>query len=250
MDVISPVAGILLWEVVMRALPAKVAGLFTTPTQVARALFELVTVANPDQYGSLYRHLLVSLEEIAFGFLAALVTAIPLGIAMGWSRWIEAAVDPIVEVLRPIPPVAWIPLSIFLLGIALSQKVFAIFIAAFAPMLLNTVRGVKSIDPINLKVAYTHNASRADVILKVLVPAIAPVIVVNARIGLALAWTALVTAEMVAAEAGLGFLLLEAYRLFRADLLVACMIVIGSITYVMDRGIRALEQRRLKWLEG
>lgn len=249
MDVLSPLAVVVLWEALMRALPARAAGLFTSPSEVLRALGELLTGAQAHVYGSLWQHLLTSASEITLGFLAAFVTAIPLGIAMGWSRWIERAVDPIVEVLRPIPPTAWLPLSIFLLGIGLSQKVFAIFVTAFASMLINTVKGVKTIDPINLKVAYTHNARQRDIILKVLVPVIAPVIVVSARIGLGLAWMALVAAEMVAADAGLGFLLLEAYRLFRPDLLVACMVIIGGIAYLVDKCIRGIEQRRLTWLE-
>jgi ABC-type nitrate/sulfonate/bicarbonate transport system permease component len=249
MSVLSPLALLVLWEIVFRLLPGRAAGLFTSPTQVVMALTELVTGAQAHLYGSLYRHFLTSLTEIALGFLAAFATAIPLGVAMGWSRWIERSVDPVVELLRPIPPMAWIPLSIFLLGIGLAQKTFAIFVAAFAPMLLNTVRGVKSIDRIDLRVAYTHNASQRDIVLKVLVPAVAPVIVVSARIGLGLAWMAVVAAEMVAAEEGLGFLLLEAYRLFRADLLVACMAIIGGIAYLIDRGIRSYEGRRLKWLD-
>lgn len=250
MNVISPVALLLLWEVVARFVFTSSTQFFTTPTQVLGALVELFTGAQAQRYGSLYGHFLTSVSEILVGFLAAFCTAVPLGIAMGWSRLFDRAVDPVVELLRPIPPMAWIPLSIFLLGIGLAQKVFAIFVAAFAPMLLNTVKGVKTIDKINLKVAFTHNASQRDIVLKVLLPAIAPVIVVSARIGLGLAWMALVAAEMVAAEAGLGFLLLEAYRLFRADLLVACMVIIGGIAYLVDKGIRTYERRRLKWLEG
>ncbi len=250
MEVLSPLVLVLAWEVTFRLLPSRVAGLFTSPSQVVRALGELITGAQAHLYGSLYQHLWASGLEIALGFLAAFALAVPLGIAMGSSRWVEGALDPLVELLRPIPPMAWIPLSIFLLGIGLAQKVFAIFVAAFAPMLLNTVNGVRMIDTINLKVAATHNARPRDVVLKVLLPALAPVIVVSARIGLGLSWMAVVAAEIVAAEAGLGFLLLEGYRLFRADLMVACMVIIGALAYLLDKVIRTVEERRLQWLEG
>lgn len=249
MNVIAPLSLVVLWEVGARLFPAW-ANLFTTPTEVLKALGELFTGAQAHLYGSLYHHFLVSLLEIVVGFLAAFCVAIPLGIAMGWARLVERAVDPVVELLRPIPPMAWIPLSILLLGIGLSQKTFVIFVAAFPPMLLNTVKGVKTIDKINLKVAQTHNCSQLDIVTKVLIPAIAPVIIVSARIGLGLAWMAVVAAEMVAAEAGLGYLLLEAYRLFRVDLLIASMVIVGGIAYLIDKGIRIYEERRLKWLEG
>ncbi len=247
-SLLSPVGVVLLWELAFRAgwITHEV---FTSPTRVAAAFVEIVEGKNAGLFGSFFVHVQTSLAEIAVGFLASVAVAIPLGIAMGWSRVVGNLLDPIVGLIRPIPPLAWVPISMLLLDVGFSQKVFSIVIASFAPVLLNTATGTRKIDPINLKVARTHNIGRRDLVLKVLVPAVTPVIMVSLRIGLGLAWMALIAAEIVAANAGLGYLLFQSFRLFRVDLMLAVMIFIGLLAFAMDQSLRALAGWRLRWVE-
>ncbi len=244
----SPVAILVFWEIAYR-LGWITDVTFTSPTLVLAAFVEILEGSNAALFGSFFEHFLTSVGEIAVGFLASVTVAIPLGITMGWNKMVDNFMDPLVELIRPIPPLAWVPISMLLLDVGFSQKVFSIFIASFAPVLINMVNGTKKIDPINIKVARTHNASQGDIILKVLIPAVAPVIMVSMRIGLGLAWMALIGAEIVSADAGLGYLLFQGYRLFRVDLMVAVMIFIGILAFCMDLGLRAIERRGLRWME-
>lgn len=174
----SPVAILVFWEIAYRhGWITDVT--FTSPTLVLAAFVEILEGSNAALFGSFFEHFLTSGGEIAVGFLASVTVAIPLGITMGWNKMVDNFVDPLVELIRPIPPLAWVPISMLLLDVGFSQKVFSIFIASFAPVLINTVNGTKKIDPINIKVARTHNASQGDIILKVLIPAVAPVIMVR-----------------------------------------------------------------------
>lgn len=244
----SPLAIVLFWEVAYRVGWITDAT-FTSPTRVLAAFVEIVEGSNASLFGSFAVHVVTSGVEILLGFLASITVAIPLGIAMGWSRVVDNIMDPIVGLIRPIPPLAWVPISMLLLDVGFSQKIFSIFIASFAPVLINTANGTKKIDPINIRVARTHNASQGAIMLKVLVPAVAPVIIVSMRIGLGLAWMALIGAEIVAADAGLGYLLFQGFRLFRVDLMVAIMIFVGGLAFAMDRGLREIERRGLRWME-
>lgn len=211
--------------------------------------------------GSLLESTLVSLLRVSLGFLLAFSLGVPLGLWMGHSRWAERFFDSTIEILRPIPPLAWVPLILAWLGIkgfvdyipALSgSSVLAsiqfsalaiILIGAFFPTLLSTIQGVKSIPGEYLESARTLGAGGIKLLIKVLVPASLPAILTGLRIGLGVGWMCLVAAEMLpGSNSGLGYLVWYAYELFRTDVVVAGIIVIGFIGFAMDRGFRALER--------
>jgi NitT/TauT family transport system permease protein len=247
-SVASPLVLVAVWELAYR-VGWLTDTTFTSPTAVLAAFVEIVRGTNAGLFGAFSTHVLTSLGEIVVGFAISVGVAVPLGVAMGWNRVVDNLLDPIVGLIRPIPPLAWVPISMLLFDVGFGQKVFSIVIASFAPVLINTANGTKKIDAINLKVARTHNASERDVVVKVLIPAVTPVIMVSMRIGLGLAWMALIGAEIVAANAGLGYLLFQAFRLFRVDLMLATMIFVGVLAFGMDQGLRAIERRRLRWME-
>lgn len=215
--------------------------------------------------GSLIENMAVSLIRVVLGFILAAGTAIPLGLAMGYFQRVERWVDSSVEILRPIPPLAWVPLILAWLGIrSLADwfpflgtsligasiqftTVVIIFIGAFFPVLLNTIQGVRRIPREYIESARTLGARGWPLLRKVLIPASLPMVVTGLRIGLGIGWMCLVAAEMMpGSSAGLGYLIWYAYELLRADIIVAGMIAIGLIGFGMDKGFRRLEAR-LVW---
>lgn len=222
---------------------------FTSPAQVFSALVEVIFEQNPALRGSLATHVWASLQEVLLGFLLAAVVGVPLGLLMGWSRIAFNLLDPLVELLRPIPPTAWVAISLLLFGLGLQQKVFVVFVGTVSPILITTLDGVRGIDAILLKVARTHNASQADTLRKVVLPALLPNILTSFRVGIGMGWMVVVAAELIAAEAGLGYLLIQAYRIFRMDVMIAVMLIIGLLALLMDRGMRWVQRRLLRWQE-
>jgi NitT/TauT family transport system permease protein len=222
---------------------------FTSPAQVFTALGEVVFEKNAALRGSLATHVWASLQEVLLGFLLAVVIGVPVGMFMGWSRIAFNFLDPLVELLRPIPPTAWVAISLLIFGLGLQQKVFVVFVGVISPILITTLDGVRGIDPILLKVARTHNASPTDTLRKVVFPALLPNILTSFRVGIGMGWMVVVAAELIAAEAGLGFLLIQAYRIFRMDVMIAVMLIIGLLALLMDRGMRWVQNRLMMWQE-
>lgn len=248
MMVASPLLALALWQLLVLAGVISLDS-FTSPVRVAVALWEVVMQENPALRGSLWSHTWASVQEVVLGFLLAAAVGVPLGLLMGWSRIAYNFFDPLVELLRPIPPTAWVAISLLLFGIGLQQKVFVVFVGIVSPILITTLDGVRGLDPILLKVARTHNARQADTIRKVFLPALMPTILTSFRVGIGLGWMVVVAAELIAAEAGLGFLLIQAYRIFRLDLMIAVMLIIGLLAFAMDRGMRWSQRRLLVWQE-
>jgi ABC-type nitrate/sulfonate/bicarbonate transport system permease component len=187
-----------------------------------------------------------SLKRECVAFVWAL-SAVPLGIAMGWSKAIDEQVDPLVEVLRPVPPLAWIPLSILWFGIGDIQNQFIIFLGMFFPILLNTISGVKNIEPNLLRAARCLGAKEGRVLRRVVLRAALPQIITGVRVGLGVGWMALVAAELVGANSGLGFLINDARTLLRTDIVIVGMITIGVVGLVIDRTIRFVGKRSMPW---
>ncbi len=196
--------------------------------------------------GELAYHLIDSLKREAMAFVYA-ATAIPLGMAMGWWRIVYQQVNPIMEILRPIPPLAWIPLSILWFGIGDEQNEFIIFLGMFFPILVNTVVGVKNIDPNLVRAARSLGAPEHKVLLRVVLFGALPQIITGVRIGLGVGWMALVAAELVGANSGLGFLINDARSMLRTDTIVVGMLTIGIIGLLIDSMIRGLSRRSLPW---
>jgi ABC-type nitrate/sulfonate/bicarbonate transport system permease component len=235
---------ILLWQfastVWLPSIDPHMAVLMPAPTTIARTATAMIAS------GELFFHLFASLKREAAAFVFA-ATAIPLGIAMGWWRLVYNQVNPIMEILRPIPPLAWIPLSILWFGIGDEQNEFIIFLGMFFPILVNTIVGVKNIDPNLVRAARSLGAPEHKVLLRVVLKGALPQIITGVRIGLGVGWMALVAAELVGANSGLGFLINDARSMLRTDIITVGMLAIGIVGFLIDTAIRALSRRLMPW---
>ena len=242
---LATVLGLLaLWWLITRAGYIKPLFLPSPAAVVA----QFVAVAKDGFGGStLLEHALWSLYRVFAAFLLACVTAIPVGIAMGVSRVFRGIFDPPIEFYRPIPPLAYLPLIIIWFGIGDLGKVILIYLAVFAPLALNARAGVRSVALEQVHAAYSLGASRMQVIRHVILPAALPEILTGMRIGIGFGWTTLVAAEMVAATAGLGFMVLNAAEFLRSDVVIMGIVVIGALAYLFDLLMRRLERALVPW---
>lgn len=214
--------------------------LMPAPSQIVVTAVELISS------GELGYHSLASIkrEAVAFAFAAL---AIPLGMAMGWSRVVHNQLDPIIEIMRPIPPLAWIPLSILWFGIGDAQNQFIIFLGIFFPILINTTVGVKNVDRNLIRAARSLGAGERALLLRIVLKAALPQIATGVRIGLGVGWMALVAAELVGANSGLGFLINDARSVLRTDIIVVGMLTIGLAGLLIDVILRVLMRYLLPW---
>jgi NitT/TauT family transport system permease protein len=231
---------VLLWAII--ALLSR-----TSLWEVIQAFVRLSTVG--DSEGTLLsEHLLVSLARVSLGFLLAAATAIPLGIAVGRYRIAGWVIGPIVEVMRPIPPIAWIPLSILMFrSNLLGAQVFIIWVGAFFPILIDTTTGVKRTAPVHIDVAKTFGASEVQILSGIVVPSAAPEIFSGLRIGFGIGWMCLVAAEMIGGGLGLGYLVIIMQQAGRTGAVIASMLVIGFIGIVISYVFLYFERNALKW---
>jgi ABC-type nitrate/sulfonate/bicarbonate transport system permease component len=218
------------------------------PTRVLGGLAELLSRGLPPGSG-LLGHCAASLRRVFGGVGIALALAIPLGLLMGRTARLRSLLHPFVELTRPIPPLAWVPLAILWFGIGDLSAVFIIFLGAFFPILLNTVAGVLAIEHGLVESAVILGASRRDLFLKVLAPGATPAIFTGVRIAIGVGWMTLVAAEFTGVKSGygLGYMIMTARDIQRADQIVAGMLVIGLIGFAMDALIRVAERRLLRW---
>lgn len=196
---------------------------------------------------TLWEHTWASLVRVFAAFFLSLATAVPIGLAMGMNRWFRGIFDPIIEFYRPIPPLAYLPLTIIWFGIYEKSKIILIFLACFAPMALSTRAGVRSVSIQQIHAAFSLGASRLQVVLQVVLKAALPEILTGMRIGMGFGWTTLVAAEMVAAERGLGHMILNASDFLVTDVVIMGIFVIGSIAYLSDLVMRLLEKWFVPW---
>jgi NitT/TauT family transport system permease protein len=171
-------------------------------------------------------------------------------VAIGWWRWVEKTVEPTVQVLRPIPPVSWIPLAIIWFGIADKPAIFLVFLGAFFPILMNTIHGVKNVDRNLIRAAAMMDATQSQLLRHVVLPAALPSIFAGLRIAIGSAWMLTVTAEMVAVKSGLGYSLWDSYYFLRYDLVIAAMVSIGLLGYLSDLLLKRLMNSTLHWQRG
>lgn len=215
-----------------------------TPLAVAAALWELAAD------GELLEHASVSSGRLLLSLGVATLLAVPLGFAMGLSRRTEAYVDPLVELLRPISGIAWIPLALFIFGVGNTLPVFIMVYVAFFPLLLNTIAGVKGVDRKLLNAARTMGISRRATLRHVVVPAALPTVMVGLRLAFAGAWAAVVAAELIGAPSGMGYAI-EWYRqLLMSPKVFGFIAVIGLIGFFCDLGLRRLQRVLTPWAEG
>lgn len=218
---------------------------FPTPTVVWDSLRQLLGPGYAG--GTLLAHTLVSIKLALLGFVVATVTAVPLGLAMGCNRVVEAAVEPIVALIRPIPPLAWIPLAILWFGLGDGAKIFVIWFTAFVPTLINTFLGVRRLDRAVLSAARTLGANRRTLLVDVVIPGAAPYIFAGLRISLQASWMALVAAELIGAFFGLGRVLMMAAQDIHPGMIVVAMAMVGLAGAAMTGLLAALERRCLTW---
>jgi ABC-type nitrate/sulfonate/bicarbonate transport system permease component len=219
-----------------------------SPIEIILGFKDLLIVGVPPGH-LLHNHMLYSLYRVALGYAVAALLAIPLGLLMGWSSRLLRMVRPLFELIRPIPPLAWIPIAILWFGIGIKSAAFIIFLGAFFPILLNTISGVLSIHPILIEAARTLHASERDIFLKVLLPGAIPSIFVGMRIGIGIGWMTLVAAEFTGVKEGfgLGYMIMTARDIQRPDEILAGMLVIGVMGLLIDIGLRATESRTIRW---
>jgi taurine transport system permease protein len=196
---------------------------------------------------SLWQHTWISIYRVFSAFFLSCMTAIPVGLAMGMSRIFRGIFDPPIEFYRPIPPLAYLPLVIIWFGIGEVSKIILIYLACFAPMALSTRSGVRSVSIEQIHAAYSLGATRAQVVRHVVLKASLPEILTGMRIGIGFGWTTLVAAEMVAAAAGLGYMILNASEFLVTDVVVMGIVLIGVIALLSDLLMRYLEKKLVPW---
>ena len=217
--------------------------IFPTPWQVVTGALELA------RDGTLWEHIGASLFRVGTGFGLAFLVAIPLGLWMGWVGGAYRMLNPLFQMLRPISPIAWIPIAILWFGVGDVSPIFLIFISSVFPMIVQTTSGVHTIERRYLRAAANFGVSRGVLFRQVVIPAVLPEIVVGMRIGIGVAWLVVVAAEMIALRSGLGYLIMDSRNAGnRYDLVIASMIIIGMIGLALDGITRLLERLPiLRW---
>lgn len=220
--------------------------IFPTPSQVFTGMLQLA------QDGSLWVHIGASLMRVAAGFIMAVLIGVPMGLWMGRVDGVYRTLNPLFQILRPISPIAWIPLTILWFGVGNTSPVFLIFLASVFPLIVQTSAGVHTIEQRYLRAAENFGVSRAVLLRQVIFPAVLPEILVGMRVGLGVAWLVVVAAEMIAPVSGLGYLIIDSRNAgSRYDLVIGVMIIIGVIGLLLDTGMRRLEQiKSIRWRYG
>ncbi len=226
---------LLLWEL-LALFSGWSPQVFPGPWKVFLSMWELI--AN----GMLLRHAIASLFRVTVGFYLAIIFGIPLGIVLGRLRSVQQFLNPIIQFLRPISPLAWIPLSMLWFGIGDKPAIFLIFLASFVPLAVSTTVAVQSINPVYFHVAANFNFSKYEVITKIVIPGMLPSVVTALRITITIAWLVVVAAEMIAVKSGLGYLILDSRNALRMDYVMDGMIVIGLIGLLLDHMMMRLSK--------
>jgi NitT/TauT family transport system permease protein len=215
--------------------------IFPTPWQVVTGTWELL------RNGTLWDHIGASLMRVGVGFGLAVCFALPLGLWMGWVGGAYQTLNPLFQILRPISPIAWIPIAILWFGVGDASPIYLIFISSVFPMIVQTTSGVHTIEKRYLRAAENFGVSRLTLFKQVVIPAVLPQVLVGMRIGLGVAWLVVVAAEMIALHSGLGYMIMDSRNAGnRYDLVVAGMIIIGLIGLSLDKIMRMLEG--LRWI--
>jgi NitT/TauT family transport system permease protein len=231
---------VLAWTIAVRVSGTKI---FPTPLAVARGVAQLA------ERGLLWRYAGDSLFRVAVGYLLAVVLGIPLGILFGWNRWAAEAANPIIQMVRPISPLAWMPLAVIWFGISNAAPIFLIFLASLFPIVVATMNGVRSVSPVYLQAGRNFGLRPATLLRRVVFPAVLPRILTGLRIAFGIAWLVLVAAEMIGVDSGLGYLIIDARNAGnRYDLVIAGMLLIGVLGLGLDTLIRRLERvESVRW---
>ena len=236
-----PLAFVVVWEVASRNVGPGLAQLLPPPSSVLADGWRVLGS------GDLFGHIGHSLWRVFGGCAAAAIVGLPLGVGIGLWEPFEDVVDPVVEFLRPIPPIAWIPLGILWFGIGDTQNMFIIFLGAVFPIVLNTIAGVRGIDRTLVWGGFTLGGRPSQIVREIILPGALPLILTGLRIGLGVGWMALVAAELVAARSGLGFMIQSGRYAALTERVILGMVVIGVLGLLMDYAMRWIERRLAPW---
>lgn len=237
---ILPIAIIIFWYIITGGLHLVRPYVLPSPVDV---LYSAINIINS---GKLLTNTIDTLFKVFSGLILASVVAIPLGIILGWYQTLEDLASFIISILRPIPPVAWIPFSILWFGIGTVPAVFIIFMGCVFPILVYTIDGVKRTDKVLIESAQTLGATDRHVLMRVILPSTVPYIVSGLKVGVGIALMCTISAEMIGSSSGLGYMILTATNLFDTGTTVVGMLVIGLIGLILDY-VFGLAQKRIFW---
>lgn len=218
----------------------------STPGQVLETFIYKLHSADPDG-ATLQEHFLSSFKLAMIGFITAMVIGIPMGLVMGYFKAALLLLNPMFEVIRPIPPIAWIPIVILFLGIGMPAKVFIVFVAAFVPCVINSYTGVKLTNPVYINVAKTMGAGHFRIFTKICIPSAIPMVFTGIRLSLGASWSTLVAAEMLASTNGLGYMIQMGRTIIRPDIIVVGMLVIGCTGALLSFVLGRIERHIAPW---
>jgi len=245
-----PLALLALWYLAVQQRWV-IEGIIPGPTQVAeswyRWIFGSPTRSLSPYSGTWVANVLYSSRRVLQGFLFAAAVGIPLGIFVGWNRLVARLVDPTIQMLRPVPITAWLPFSIAVFGIYDAGALFLIGLGAFYPIVINTTHGVRDTNLLLLRAARMLGAREGTVLFKVVLPSALPSIFTGLRLGVGIAWTAVIVAEMIAVKSGLGYVLWDTYYVGRMDICVATMFSVGLLGFLSDQVILLASRFLLRW---
>ena len=241
-----PILLVVAWDLIVRYTGTR---LIPSPREVAIMMYDFSFGGVYDDAfsGTIVTHILMSMERVYGGFFAAAALGIPLGLMIGRVRVIRQLLDPTISLLRPIPVTAWLPLSMIFFGLGPKAAIFLVFLGAFYPILLNTIFGVRSVDPRLFEAAAMLGCSGQANFRQVVLPAAMPAIFNGLRLGHGFAWILIVVGEMTGVPTGLGSVIMDGRTLSRTDLAIVGMIVIGVLGFVTDRLIVLVSNRVLRW---
>ncbi|MHC1765942.1 MAG: ABC transporter permease [Verrucomicrobiia bacterium] len=225
---------LLIWDGSVRLSGSAI---FPTPLEVLRGILELI------EKGLLLKYIVASLFRVTWGFTLALLLGIPLGLLLGWYGRAFLALNPLIQMLRPISPIAWIPVAILWFGVSDAAPIFLIFLASFFTVTVAATAAVQNMQPVYLRAAQNFGLGQLQLFRRVIFPACLPQILTGVRLALGVAWLVVVAAEMIAVNSGLGYLIIDARNAGkRYDLVVAGMVMIGLIGLILDLLVRQLEK--------
>jgi NitT/TauT family transport system permease protein len=244
-----PVFILIIWQLLGNS--PWLSGILPAPWKVLQSWYDWIFAdkgmgLNP-YLGTWLANVQFSTLRVAQGFALAVLVGVPVGLMIGWSKLVALLVDPMIQGLRPIPITAWLPFSIAIFGINNMGSIFLIFLGGFYAIVVNTTQGARDVERNLVRAAQMIGATRWQMLRHVVLPSALPSIFTGLRIGLGIAWTAVIVAEMVAVKSGLGYVLWDAYYVGRMDIVLADMASIGLMGYISDRIIVFCERRLLVW---
>ena len=245
LSIIGVLAFLLIWQFAVMGglLPNRYVPM---PSEVVKLFFVKWVDPNPDG-AVLGVHILASLQVALTGFFLAIIIGVPLGLFMGWFRGFESFMRPIFEILRPIPPVSWIPITIIWLGLGLQANAFIVFFSAFVPCTINAYTGIRQTSPALINVAKVCGASNFTIFRKIGIPSAMTMTFAGIRVALGNAWATLVAAEMLAANVGLGYMIQQGRSFARPDIIILGIVVIGILGVIFTWLLGLVEGKVLGW---